>query len=220
MEKQLNQVYFYDALCGWCYGFSPVIKDFVAKYGSEFETEVYSGGMITGDRVGPIGEVAGYIKDAYQQVEDASGVKFGEGFLKNILEEGKATFTSIPSAVALAVFKTIQPDKAVDFAARLQSAIYYDGIQPADIRAYPPLAKEFGIDSSHFLEKMKDTLSMEAAFREFAFAERMKINGFPTLILHDGTRAVLMARGFIPMEKLEESFAQAKATLAETKSGQ
>ncbi|HKK75016.1 MAG TPA: DsbA family protein [Saprospiraceae bacterium] len=214
MENQLNLVYFYDALCGWCYGFSPVIKDFVAAHGDEFEVEVFSGGMITGERVGPIGEVAGYIKDAYQQVEKASGVAFGEAFLDSILEEGTATFTSIPPAVAMAVFKTIQPEKAVDFATRLQSAIYYDGIKPADIYSYPPLAEEFGIDASSFLEKMKDTVFMEAAFREFAFAERMKITGFPTLILHDGTRAILVARGFLPKEKLEESYVQAKAELA------
>lgn len=216
MEKQLNLVYFYDALCGWCYGFSPVIKDFVTQHGDEFEVEVYSGGMITGDRVGPIGEVAGYIKEAYQQVEEASGVQFGEAFLEGILEGGSAIFTSIPPAVAMTVFKSIQPEKAVDFAARLQSAIYYDGIAPADWHSYPPLAEEFGLDPARFLEKMKDPVSTEAAFREFAFAERMKISGFPTLILHDGTRAILIARGFLPKEKLEESFARAKAELEKT----
>lgn len=216
MNKKLNLVYFYDALCGWCYGFSPVIKDFVAAHKDEFEVEVYSGGMITGNRIGPIGEVASYIKEAYQEVETASGVKFGEAFLKGVLEEGTSTFTSIPPAVAMAVFKTIKPEEAIDFAARLQSAIYFDGIKMAKMHAYAPLAEEFGIDPGQFLDKMKDTVFMEAAFREFAFTEKMKINGFPTLILHDGTRAILMARGYLPLDKLVTSFAEAKAELAKS----
>ena len=72
-------IYVYDALCGWCYGFSPVIKQVFEKYQAQFDFEVISGGMILGERQGPIGEVAAYIKGAYKTVEDTTGVKFGEG---------------------------------------------------------------------------------------------------------------------------------------------
>jgi putative protein-disulfide isomerase len=109
--------YIYDALCGWCYGFSPVIKAFHDAYKDEFEFRIISGGMITGRREGPIGEVAGYIKDAYQQVEETTGVKFGEDFLNKILEPGEAYFSSLPSALAMATFRLYQPDNTVAFAA-------------------------------------------------------------------------------------------------------
>jgi len=121
--KKMKVIYVYDALCGWCYGFSPVISKLHERHQEELEFEVLSGGMVTGERIGPIGEVAGYISQAYKDVERAAGVTFGEGFLKGILAEGSAIFTSIPPAVALTVFKQHQPKKAVPFAARLQKAI-------------------------------------------------------------------------------------------------
>ncbi len=31
----MDLVYVYDALCGWCYGFAPVIKAFAERYAEE-----------------------------------------------------------------------------------------------------------------------------------------------------------------------------------------
>ena len=47
-------IYCYDAYCGWCYGFSPVIKKIAAQYKDELYIEVLSGGMMVGDAVMPI----------------------------------------------------------------------------------------------------------------------------------------------------------------------
>ena len=90
-------IYVYDALCGWCYGFSPVMQQLHEKYSKEMDFTVLSGGMVTGERVGPIGQVAGYISEAYKTVEAHSGVQFGDGFLNGILKEGKAIFNSVRS---------------------------------------------------------------------------------------------------------------------------
>lgn len=59
----MKLIYVYDALCGWCYGFSPIIKQFYKKHKNHFDSiQVVSGGMIRGERIGAIGEVAPYIK--------------------------------------------------------------------------------------------------------------------------------------------------------------
>ncbi len=47
-SSTMKLIYVYDALCGWCYGFSPVITDFSARHASEFAVEVVSGGMVLG----------------------------------------------------------------------------------------------------------------------------------------------------------------------------
>ena len=43
-------IYCYDAYCGWCYGFSPVIKQIAEEYKDHFDIEVLSGGMIITDK--------------------------------------------------------------------------------------------------------------------------------------------------------------------------
>lgn len=205
----MKLIYVYDALCGWCYGFSPVITEFHQNHQEELDFEVISGGMITGGRIGPIGEVAGYISQAYKDVERATGVTFGKGFLEDIMEEGSAIFTSIPPAVALTVFKQHRPGQAVDFAARLQKAIYYDGIKPADYEAYGKLAAEFGLDASHFITEMKNNDNLRLAREEFERASGFGVTGFPTVLLQQNGKTTVLGRGYIPLSRLEAAYQQA-----------
>ena len=61
--------YCYDAYCGWCYGFSPVIKRLAENYSDRVEFEVLSGGMIVPEQPVPISATAHYIDKAYPTVE-------------------------------------------------------------------------------------------------------------------------------------------------------
>src|SRR6516164_6627574 len=55
-------IYCYDAYCGWCYGFSPVIRRIVGEFRGRLPVEVLSGGMIIGERPLSIKQSAGYIR--------------------------------------------------------------------------------------------------------------------------------------------------------------
>jgi len=203
-QNTMKVIYVYDALCGWCYGFSPVITQMEKKYGSQLDFEVISGGMITGNRIGPIGEVAGYIKTAYKDVESATGVEFGEAFLHETLEDGGAIFTSIPPAIAMAVFKSHKPDKQVDFAAALQKAIYFEGKEPNELSTYGELAKTFGLDSAAFIAQMKKPEYEALANKEFQMAASLGVRGFPTvLILKDGQYEQI-SHGYMPLSTFEK----------------
>ena len=51
-------IYCYDAYCGWCYGFSEVMKKIHSEYKSTLEFEVLSGGMILPEEPVSIGATA------------------------------------------------------------------------------------------------------------------------------------------------------------------
>lgn len=199
-------LYIYDALCGWCYGFSPTMQAFVDQHEKELEVEVISGGMIIGDRIGPIGEVASYISWAYKEVERATGVEFGKGFLEGTMKEGTAIFTSLPPAIAMSIFKEEKPDKQLAFAARLQKAIYYDGITPRDLETYGDLAAEFGLSNTDFSEKMTKQIYMEKAFEGFDWTKKMGITGFPTLLLQAKEEWHLLGKGAMSLDALEKHY--------------
>jgi len=208
---KMKIVYVYDALCGWCYGFSPVMKQFQAKHKDSLSFEVVSGGMITGERIGPVGEVAPYISRAYKDVEKATGVVFGDVFLKGTLEKGDAIFTSIPPAIALSVFKSSGSDKdSVAFASALQKAIYYDGIEPENLEAYGEIAADFGLEAGNFIEKMKDSTYMALALEDFKTSQKLQVTGFPTVFLeHDGTYHKI-GSGCMPLSQLENNYSLIK----------
>jgi putative protein-disulfide isomerase len=201
-------IYVYDALCGWCYGFSPVIQKFAETNADKFQFEVVSGGMVTGQRVGPIGEIAPYIKKAYKEVEKGAGVKFGENFLKNILDDGKAIFSSLEPSIALSVFKSYFPDKAIEFAGVLQKAIYFDGIEPAKAESYLPYIKKYGIREDDFLKKMKDPAFIEMTKKEFATSSQLGVTGFPTVFLVQGNEYQVISRGFVNYATFDKTINQ------------
>ena len=76
--------YCYDAYCGWCYGFSKVITQIAKEYEDRIAFDVLSGGMIDDEAPAHIGAMAGYIKEAHKNVEQLSGIKFGDDFLWHI----------------------------------------------------------------------------------------------------------------------------------------
>lgn len=205
--KDYAIIYVYDALCGWCYGFSPVMEKLYTTYKDKMDFTVLSGGMVNGDRVGPIGEVAGYISDAYKVVEERTGVKFGEGFLK-LLRDGEAIFNSLPPGIALTVFKSEKPEQAVEFASRLQRAIYHEGIEPEDLEAYGKLAAEFNLDAQEFVNKMKSNEFKQATLQEFQKVSQWDISGFPSVIMATQEKLYLIAKGYVPYEQLEAAVQQ------------
>lgn len=194
--------YFYDALCGWCYGFSPVVYQLYQHFGPEMDFEVISGGMVTGDRVGRIGEVAGYISEAYRTVEERTGVTFGPDFLEGTLANGRAVFTSVPAAVAMAIAKEQVPDKQVEFAHLLQRAVYFDGIPPAEAQAYAPYAEQIGMDVPSFTKMMKDLAYRQKAKEEFQITAQIGVRGFPTCFMKTGDQFHLIATGYRPLPEM------------------
>ena len=197
-------IYVYDALCGWCYGFSPVIKKVFEKYQTQFNFEVISGGMILGEREGPIGEVAAYIKDAYKTVENTTGVKFGEIFVNEVLEDGKLYFSSEKPSIALSVFKTIYPQKAILFAHDLQSAIYYDGLDLSKDESYIVLAEKYQINGHEFIEKLNAEEFKQAAYYDFALAKQLQVTGYPAVLIKTGeSNFYMIAKGYTDLESIE-----------------
>ncbi|WP_423148284.1 DsbA family protein [Rubrolithibacter danxiaensis] len=201
--KNIKVIYVYDALCGWCYGFSPVIKAVYEKYSAQTDFEVISGGMITGERTGPIGVVAPYIKTAYRTVEETSGTTFGEAFLK-VLERGELILDSEKPSIALSVFKSTHPEKAVLFAHALQNEFYFNGRDLNEEELYRYIAVNFGLDPDEFIYKMQLEQFKQDAYYDFALARQLEVNGYPSVLIQNSdTHFYLIARGYTDLETLE-----------------
>ncbi len=203
---QHKLIYIYDALCGWCYGFSPVMQQLHEKYAAQIDFEVLSGGMIMGLRAGPIGEVAAYIGKAYPDVEKGTGIKFGEPFLQNILEPGTAIFSSEMPGTALTVFRKYQPENVLAFAHTLQNTLYRNGVELSVLGNYKPLVEHFGLPSDDFLAEMQREETRYETLMEFQTVANWGVNGYPTVLLKPAREEqyYMVARGYTPLERLEE----------------
>jgi putative protein-disulfide isomerase len=195
-------IYVYDALCGWCFGFSPVINAFKKNHAEMLDFEIISGGLRHED-IGTINEKAPYIKTAYKDVEEYCGVKFGDAFVNHTLAKGDAILNSIPPARALCVFKKRIPEKAFEYASALHNAIYVDGAWSTDIEAFAVKAAQLGYPKDDFLKAINDPQSTKDAFLEFDKAKKLGATSFPTVLLQKGEKFILIGQGYMPADTLE-----------------
>ncbi len=191
-----------DPLCGWCYGFSPVVMKLHERYKDHLDFRVVPGGMVTGARVEPVANMAGYILQAYKRVEETTGVKFGDPYLDR-LREGSTVSDSEPPCRALQLFSTLHPGRAVEYAHQLQRAIYFDGYDWNDPETYAHLARLFGIDAKEFLAQWEGDEARYAVQQEFGWVGSAGINGFPCTVLQSGEDYYLITQGYRPLEDVE-----------------
>ncbi len=202
-------IYVYDALCGWCYGFSAVMQRFYHENADSFDFTVLSGGMITGNRVRPVAESMSYIKEAYKVVEERTGVVFGQAYLANILQPGTYISNSEPPGRAMTLFKTAQTGLDITFAGSLQNALYRDGIDLNVPANYGSLVEPYGLNPDEFVSHLADSAIREQTLAEFKLVADFGLNGFPSVIVEHGDDLYLVARGYVPYEVLTENVSRA-----------
>ena len=200
-------IYCYDAYCGWCYGFSPVIKKIAEQYKDDVDVEVLSGGMIVGELVQPIERIAGYIQGAYKNVEELTGIKFGDDFLWHINNPDQSDWhmNSEKPAIALCVFKEFYPDRQLEFAGDLQYALNYEGRDLEDDEAYRHLLEKYGINPEAFYSKLHSDDFKKLAYDEFDVCKQLKVTGFPCVFIQTAaSKFYMLAKGFTDYDTLNE----------------
>ena len=205
MKKPLL-LYCYDAYCGWCYGFSPVMKQLNEAYADVLDVEVLSGGMVRPSKATHIRSSAAYIAAAYKGVEELTGVKFGESYLWHILnpEERDWYPDSEKPAIALCILKEIYPARAVEIASDLQDALFAEGRDLTDNEAYLHLLEKYSVREEAFFEKLGSEEYKEMALYEFSLVEKLNVRGFPAILLQENDlKFHLVAHGYTDFETLK-----------------
>ena len=211
-------IYCYDAYCGWCYGFSQVMKKINSAYKNKIRFEVLSGGMILPEAPVPISATAKYILEAYKRVELLTGVKFGEDYLWHIRHADQSDWfpNSEKPAIALCIFKEYFSDLQVSFASDLQYALHFEGRDLTDNESYRLLLEKYNIPAEEFYEKLDDEEYKEQAHYEFALCKQLHVTGFPAVFLQlSETKFYQVAQGFTPFSDIDDRI---KNVLKENKS--
>jgi putative protein-disulfide isomerase len=198
-------IYCYDAYCGWCYGFSEVMKKIHSEYKNRLEFEVLSGGMILPDEPVSIAATAQYIEGAYKEVEELTGAKFGDDYLWHIKYPDRSDWypNSVKPAVALCIFKEYFPEQQISFATDLQYALHFEGRDLTDDEAYRLLLEKYNISAEEFYEKLQDKEYEELAHYEFALCKQLKVTGFPAVFIQTTElKFNMVARGYTDYETL------------------
>lgn len=200
-------IYCYDAYCGWCYGFSPVMKKIAADFTDDLDVEVLSGGMMIGEEAMPIEKIGPFIQRSYKRVEDLTSIQFGKDFLWHINNPDMSDWVmnSEKPSIALCIFKEIYPERQLEFAADLQHALNYEGRDLDDDEAYRHLLDKYGLDQEMFYSRLGSEAYKEQAYYEFSLCKQLQVTGFPTVFVQTGElKFVMVARGYTAYTALKE----------------
>jgi putative protein-disulfide isomerase len=210
--KKNTLIYCYDAYCGWCYGFSPVLQRIAEQYKQQIDFEVLSGGMILNEEAKHISVTADYIQKAYGTVEAQTGIEFGKDYLWHINNPDLSDWypASEKPAIALCIFKEFYPDRQVEFAADLQYALHFEGRDLCDDESYRHLLDKYSIQPETFYTKLKSDEYKEMAYYEFALCKQLQVTGYPAVLLQiNETKFHLLARGYTSFDSLKERLDEA-----------
>lgn len=200
-------IYCYDAYCGWCYGFSPIIKRIADEFKDQLEPEVLSGGMILPEKPNHIEQIAPYIQKAYKVVEETTGITFGKDFLWHIFnyEDSDWYPNSEKPAIAMVIFKEFYPERAVEFASDLQYSLNYEGRDLTDDEAYRHLLEKYSIRPELFYERLQSDEYKEKAYYEFSLMKQLRVTGYPCVFIQtDELKFHMVARGFTDYDTLKQ----------------
>ena len=218
MQKPIL-IYCYDAYCGWCYGFSPIIKKIAEEYNFQLDVEVLSGGMMIGENKMPIEKIGPYIQGAYKRVEEVTGIKFGDDFLWHTANPDKSDWVmnSEKPAIALCILKEIYPERQLEFAGDLQYALNYEGRDLDDDEAYKHLLEKYTISENDFYTKLKSDEYKEKAYYEFALCKQLNVDSYPQVLIQlHSNKFYLITKSFSTYEEVKKGIEKA---LTEIKAG-
>lgn len=218
MQKPIL-IYCYDAYCGWCYGFSPIIKKIAEEYSFQLDVEVLSGGMMIGENKMPIEKIGPYIQGAYKRVEEVTGIKFGDDFLWHTANPDKSDWVmnSEKPAIALCILKEIYPERQLEFSGDLQYALNYEGRDLDDDEAYRHLLEKYMISEDDFYTKLKSDEYKEKAYYEFALCKQLNVDSFPQVLIQlHSNKFYLITKSFSTYEEVKKGIEKA---LTEIKAG-
>src|SRR2546423_7684183 len=113
-------IYFADPMCSWCYGFAPVISTLAERFEGRLDLQLVMGGLRAGHATPMRPEDKAYIRDAWTQVNTASGQPFDF----SILDREGFVYDTEPACRAVVTARRLQPRMALPFLARIAQAFY------------------------------------------------------------------------------------------------
>jgi putative protein-disulfide isomerase len=196
-------IYFFDAYCAWCYGFEPVMRKIWSVYNGQYQVELIPGGMIRPSKPVHISKISSYITDQYKEIEQLTGVVFGEDFLWHFKNTEMSDWfpDSEKPSIAFCIFREYFPGRQAELLGGLHEALFSEGRDLCDDEAYRHLLERYKVPVQDFYSKLHSREYKEMAQQEFALAQQLHVTGYPTVIIQEsGSKFHLVTRGYSSFE--------------------
>ena len=176
-------IYVGDPMCSWCWGIAPELEALVESH-PELPLRIVVGGLRPGPNAQTVGpELAGYLAHHWEEVERRSGQPFDQA----LLDDHGWLYDTEHACRAVVVMRELAPHETFRFFQHLQHAFYAEGRAVWDSEIYRELIEGFDVDPEAFLTAFGSQDAIKATWQDFSLARSWGINGFPTIVLRQGS---------------------------------
>jgi putative protein-disulfide isomerase len=176
----VNVHYFFDPMCGWCYGASSLIE--VLANMPEFDITYHPGGMIPKRAIDP--SFRQHILQADEQIANMTKAHFGDAYKARVTSADEFIVDSYITTQAFLVGQEmgVTAHKMLE---AIQKSHYQEGQHLDQLDALEKLAVSMGLDASTWNEKIagSETKMMGQIQESHKLMSQMKVSGYPTLII-------------------------------------
>jgi putative protein-disulfide isomerase len=163
--------------------------------------------MILPEKPVPISNTASYIREALPRVEAMTGVQFGADYRWHIENPDLSDWfpNSLKPAVTLCIFRSIYPNRQLEWAADLQLALFGEGRDLTDDEAYRHLLEKYQLPEEDFYTQLRSIYFRQQAEEDFATCRKLQVTGYPCVLLqHSEVSFTLLARGYTDEASLRQ----------------
>ncbi|WP_417884337.1 DsbA family protein [Vibrio rumoiensis] len=177
-----NIHYFYDPMCGWCYGATPLIQ--AIEENPNLNLIVHPGGMI---EKGVIPEhFKRHILNADPRIAELTGAKFGDAYVQRLKGDQEFILDSFLPIKAILVAETLG-ERSFNMLKSIQLAHYVKGTEVYKLSELEALISSIGLDASKWLDIMlseeSEHMLTQTLQNSHDFMRKLNISGYPTLIV-------------------------------------
>jgi len=194
--KTIEVIYGYDALCGWCYGFSNDLKIAIDSLEAKVNFKLINGGIFSGDRGLEMRYISKHIKQNAPNVTRLSGVEFG-GEFKKLLEIDHFLYDSKKASIAVLILREMKPEKVFEFASAIQKEFFYYGKNIQKDEVYLNLIEAYNIDKKEFLNRLNSKLYAVKIEKEFLEASKLGFSGYPASVIKVNGETHIVNQGYM-----------------------
>ena len=184
-EEDAATVLFYvhDPMCSWCWGFVPVLKDFLSGLPEEIRVKRLLGGLAP-DTAAPMpAAMQQTIAATWRRIEETiPGTLFNHDFWTQCAPR-RSTWPACRAVIAA----RLQGDGFdVRMTRAIQLAYYTQARNPSDEDTLAELAGELGLDVQTFTADLHGEQVEGQLQAEITLARRLQVSSFPSLVLKTG----------------------------------
>lgn len=179
--------YFFDPMCGWCYGASSLIE--ALNDSSDFELIYHPGGMMRRQAIDP--SFRQHILRSDEMIAEKTGAVFGDAYKDRVLSKQELVFDSYLATRAILVAEEMGLNPFSMLKA-VQATHYQEGGHIEVLDTLKALAVQQGLDESVWIEKMQqaETTVSDAIVETQKLMGQLQVNGYPTLIVESKGKMV------------------------------